>query len=161
MVGVDDELAVAPPWPESRFHSLRAVAVRGSTGRCLSAGCSSVGGATEPGGGMTTMGLLGPDDLELDRDRDDADELGRDGLRTGLMVVTGVGASPQAVFSYRMATRFISSRKEGLRTPGRLLCRTLPDLGAASIVVTDGFCCVCACGCVVVGKCVSEPRVVR
>ena len=132
MVGVDDALAVAP-WPESRFHSLTVV-VRGSrTGRCLSAGCSSVGGGTEPGGGLTTMGLLDPD-LEFDLERDDAEEVGRDnGERTGLIVVTGIGASPQAVFSYRMATRFMSSRNDGLRTMGRFLCRTLPNLGTASM----------------------------
>lgn len=66
---------------------------------------------------------------------DDAEDVGRDVVRIGLTVVTGIGASPRDVFSYRMATRFMSSRNEGRRTGVRLFWRTLPNLGVAAMAM--------------------------
>jgi hypothetical protein len=66
---------------------------------------------------------------------DDAEDVGRDVVRIGLTVV--MGASPRDVFSYRMATRFMSSRNEGRRTGVRLFWRTLPNLGVTAMAMVD------------------------
>lgn len=71
-----------------------------------------------------TMGLRVLDDEEVEG------RVGGRDRRPGFLVGIGIGASPCVVFSYRMAIRFISSRKDGLRTD-----RVLP------ILLVEGMMC--------------------
>jgi hypothetical protein len=89
----------AGAWPESLFHS--SVFKERDEVEVRRAGCSSAGGAT-------TTGLYWCDDAE-----DEDDDAGRTALR-GLRGAMWMGGSAAMVFSYRNATRLVSSRNDGL-----------------------------------------------
>lgn len=81
--------------------------------------------------------MIGRYEVELD------EETGRED-REGRRVSIGIGASPCVVFSYRMATRLVSSLNDGLRTTGRLAWRTLPedlDEGQLLFMMCEGVAC--------------------
>lgn len=99
--------------------------------------CCSVGGATTgrwPMRGATTMGLFDGDEME-----DEAERLERVALDLAVLATLaarsrlraggrGTGSSAGFVFSYRRATKPVSSRKHGLLRPGRDLWRTKENL---------------------------------